>query len=186
MRIIGDPTGSEREETGEIAATEKASDAPGSWNFSLAGVQLEFSPRRGAGGLTVPISGRGGDWIVKLPNGVRIHMEDFSQLLGLYPEEKDWRYNDETVARLIASLAGEAGLAAFVGQLVFVIIAGNGDAHLKNRSLLYRDGIQAELSPAYDLVATIPYQPDDRLALNLAKSKRWEDVSRESFLRLAR
>jgi len=41
------------------------------------------------------------------------------------------------------------------------------------------------LSPAYDLVATVVYNPDDTLALNLAGSKRWEDVRLGSFRQLS-
>ncbi len=40
------------------------------------------------------------------------------------------------------------------------------------------------LSPAYDLVSTIQYLPDDDLGLNLARSKRSEDVGLTSFQRL--
>ncbi len=217
------------------------------WHFSLAGVQLKFSARKAERGLTVPVSGRGGDWIVKLPDaryskvpeneyatmrwaeasgiripdvelvdvkdvsglpasigeyheervlavrrfdriapGRRVHMEDFAQILGLYPEEKYRKFNYETLARLIQALTGDKGLDAFVRQLVFVVISGNGDAHHKNWSLLYPDGVSAELSPAYDLVSTIRYKHDDSLALNLARSKRWEDVGMESFRRMAR
>ncbi|MHB1539596.1 MAG: type II toxin-antitoxin system HipA family toxin [Solirubrobacteraceae bacterium] len=36
--------------------------------FSLAGVQLKFSALRDDRGLTIPAQGRGGDWIVKLPD----------------------------------------------------------------------------------------------------------------------
>jgi len=37
--------------------------------FSLAGVQLKFSAVQNAnGGLTIPITGQGGSWIVKLPS----------------------------------------------------------------------------------------------------------------------
>ena len=37
--------------------------------FSLAGVQLKFSAiLEASGGLTIPTSGRGGSWIVKLPS----------------------------------------------------------------------------------------------------------------------
>ena len=37
--------------------------------FSLAGVQLKFSAvQKAQGGLTIPASGRGGDWIIKLPS----------------------------------------------------------------------------------------------------------------------
>lgn len=247
VRIIGDLTGGVPEAPEELELAHHWDETPDAWHFSLAGVQLKFSARRGERGLTVPLSGRGGDWIVKLPDaryprvpeneyatmrwaeasgipipeldlvqvaditglpasirdfhesralavrrfdrrpdGTRVHMEDFAQILGLYPEEKYRSYNYETLANLIYSLAGHAGLAAFVRQLVFIVIAGNGDAHHKNWSLLYPDGIRAELSPAYDLVSTIAYTANDTLALNLAKSKRWEDVSRESFNRLAR
>ena len=46
--------------------------------------------------------------------------------------------------------------------------------------------MQAALSPAYDLVSTIQYMPDDRLALNFGRSKRWEDMGMDTFRRLAR
>ena len=48
------------------AAKEAAEDA---LRFSLAGVQLKFSAVQSAnGGLTIPASGAGGKWIVKLPS----------------------------------------------------------------------------------------------------------------------
>ncbi len=246
VRIVADPSASEREETDLLDAEPSEADGD-SWHFSLAGVQLKFSARRSERGFTIPVSGRGGDWIAKLPDsrypgvpeneyasmrwaeacgipipelelvdvaditglpdavgtfherrvlavrrfdrradGSRIHMEDFAQILGLYPEEKYKKFNYETLARVIWSLAGEEGLAAFLLRLVFMVASGNGDAHHKNWTLLYSDGVRAELSPAYDQVATIPYKADDTLALNLAKSKRWEDVTFESFQRMAR
>ncbi len=51
---------------------------------------------------------------------------------------------------------------------------------------LTRRHVSATLSPAYDLVSTLQYMANDTLALNLAKSKRFEDVSLASFERLAR
>jgi serine/threonine-protein kinase HipA len=217
------------------------------WHFSLAGVQLKFSAQRLGKGLTIPVAGKGGDWIVKLPDsrfpavpanefatmswarasgidvpdfeliplsaieglpravnstqeheafairrfdrpsrGQRLHMEDFAQVLDLYPEQKYQRANYETLAKLTASLTGEQGLRELVLRLVFMLASGNGDAHLKNWSLLYPDGITPQLSPAYDLVSTIQYMPQDGLALNLGKSKRWEDMDLEVFIRLSR
>ena len=41
--------------------------------------------------------------------------------------------------------------------------------------------MNARLSPAYDLVATIAWLPNDALGLNFAGSKRFEDVSERSF-----
>lgn len=47
--------------------------------------------------------------------------------------------------------------------------------HLKNWSLLYRDGRTPELSPGYDYVSTMRYVPERGLGLPLARTK---DVSR--------
>jgi len=116
----------------------------------------------------------------------RVHMEDFAQILGLYPEEKYKKYNYETLAKLIGVLGAEGDLAEFIRRLVFMVASGNGDMHHKNWSLIYTDSIKARLSPAYDLVSTIQYHPDDTLALNLGGSKRWEDVTEETFLGMAR
>lgn len=217
------------------------------WHFSLAGVQLKFSALRSDRGMTVPVSGQGGDWILKLPDlrypgvpanehatmrwaaasgitipeidlvdigqvsglpatgiprqetqafvirrfdrpvpGTRLHMEDFNQILGLYPEQKYARFNYETIARLTLVLTGVAGLEELIHRYVFMLASGNGDAHHKNWTLIYPDGVQAALSPAYDLVSTIQYMPDDRLALNFGRSKRWEDMGMDTFRRMAR
>ncbi len=224
-----------------------AKEAGDTWHFSLAGVQLKFSARRSERGLTIPASGRGGDWIVKLPDarfrdvprteyatmrwakasGIaipemelvpiadvtglpssygdltepfalairrfdrptpdkRFHMEDFAQILDLYPEQKYSKYNYETLARLIKALGDEDDLPQYIRRIVFVIASGNGDMHHKNWSMIYPDGISASLSPAYDLVSTIQYHPDDKLALNLGGSKRWEDVTDATFRSMAR
>jgi serine/threonine-protein kinase HipA len=117
--------------------------------------------------------------------GQRIHIEDFAQVRDTYPERKYQGANFETLARLMLGITGTRGYEEFVRRLVFIVASGNGDSHLKNWSLIYRDGINAELAPAYDLVATTLYMPDERLALNLARSKRFEDVSVSSFSRLA-
>lgn len=247
VRIVADDTEPESQGDGGDLPDKTGNEASDAWHFSLAGVQLKFSARRSVRGLTIPVSGRGGDWIVKLPDprfrhvpvvehatmrwakasgiaipemdlvpiadmtglppscgdfaeriafavrrfdrptpGIRLHMEDFAQILGMYPEEKYRRYNYETQAKLIKALGAEGDLAEFVRRLVFVVASGNGDAHHKNWSLIYPDGLNARLSPAYDLVSTIQYNPDDKLALNLGGSKRWEDVTRETFLRMAR
>ena len=56
---------------------------------------------------------------------------------------------------------------------------GNGDAHLKNFSVLYRHAEDlVELAPAYDIVSTMPYMPGDTLALTMEKSKQFPDRAR--------
>jgi serine/threonine-protein kinase HipA len=118
--------------------------------------------------------------------GGRIHIEDMAQVLGVFADRKYDAANYETVASIVLAVGGAGELKEFLRRLVFVVASGNGDAHLKNWSLMYPMGGAAELSPAYDLVSTIQYLPNDLMALNLSRSKAWSDVSTESFIRLAR
>ena len=68
---------------------------------------------------------------------------------------------------------------------MFNVLIGNADAHLKNWSLVYPDGRAPRLSPAYDLVGTVPYIGDDRLALSLGDTKEFSEVDIERFRRFA-
>ncbi len=119
----------------------------------------------------------------RLPEGQRVHMEDFAQVLDVRPREKYDEANFETLARIVARVAA-GSVEELVRRLVFNAAIGNGDAHVKNWSLLYPDGVRPVLSPAYDLVSTVQYMPEDNLGLNLARSKRFEDVRMASFERL--
>lgn len=58
VRIVADPTAGASNEPGE-SGEELSGQDDDSWHFSLAGVQLKFSARRGERGLTIPVSGRG-------------------------------------------------------------------------------------------------------------------------------
>ncbi len=63
-------------------------------------------------------------------------------------------------------------------------LIGNGDAHLKNWSVLYDDPVRPTLSPAYDLVSSLPYIPQNGLALGFGGSKRlrpFDDVRIKQF-----
>jgi serine/threonine-protein kinase HipA len=80
---------------------------------------------------------------------------------------------------------GESGIAEFIRRLVFNVLIGNADMHLKNWSLIYPDRRTAQLAPAYDFVSTIAYIPDDKLALTFVDSKSFESVTREQFIRFA-
>ena len=69
MRAVAvDAEETEADELDEEAAGKQAERA---LRFSLAGVQLKFSAIKAQGkngGLTIPVTGSGGDWIVKLPS----------------------------------------------------------------------------------------------------------------------
>jgi len=118
--------------------------------------------------------------------GQRVHIEDLAQVLDVYEHGKYEETNYETVARILLRVAGRESFDEFLRRLVFVVASGNGDAHLKNWSLVYPDGIRARISPAYDLITTIHYIPEERLGLKLARNKRFDVVDEEAFRRLAR
>jgi serine/threonine-protein kinase HipA len=102
--------------------------------------------------------------------GRRIHMEDFAQVFGLFPDDKYGARSYANIAAVLWAETGDAGTYEFVRRLVFSVLIGNGDMHLKNWSLLYPDGRTPVLAPAYDFVATLPYIPGDNLALSFGGS----------------
>jgi serine/threonine-protein kinase HipA len=117
--------------------------------------------------------------------GEPIHMEDFAQVFGLFPDDK---YRERSYANIGAVLwaeTGEAGTYEFVRRLVFSMLIGNADMHLKNWSLLYPDRRTPVLSPAYDFVATLPYIPGDELALGFGGSRSLKEITTDQMRRFA-
>ncbi len=114
----------------------------------------------------------------------RIHMEDFAQVLAKYPHEKYNSASYEQIGNVIYDYSGD-GLAdaqQFARRLLVNILLANGDAHLKNWSLLYQDQVTPRLSPAYDIVTTRVYIDDEtKYALNLGKTKEWHSVTMDNF-----
>lgn len=214
--------------------------------FSLAGVQLKFSAVRDKkGGLTVPASGAGGAYIVKLPSssyegvpenefsmmtlarmvgidvppidlvdvasianlpdgidkigpkafvierfdrlpdGQLIHIEDFAQVFGVYPEAKYKSANMRNIANVLAAESDLDDVAELVRRMTFNALTGNGDMHLKNWSLIYPDRINAALAPAYDFVSTIPYIKNESAALNVSRSKGFDTFSVDELTHFA-
>jgi serine/threonine-protein kinase HipA len=240
-----DPADAPAEEDGPEAA-EPAGNEPGALRFSLAGTQLKFSvlyPASGRG-PTLPVDGRGGNWIAKLPSetyanvpeheyemvqwagrtgieipdialvtvgdidklpiqlapdrhvflsrrfdrpeaGGRIHQEDFAQVANVRASARYGVLNHTSIARIVRAVAGEDDFDEVIRRTVFNVLIGNGDAHLKNWSLTYPDGVHARLSPAYDLVATVTYLNDQTLGLKLSRENRFEQIRLQHFERLA-
>ncbi|NBB09777.1 type II toxin-antitoxin system HipA family toxin [Pseudomonas sp. SLFW] len=105
-----------------------------------------------------------------------IGFEDMAVLMGLGTEQKyDSSY--EKIVRAIRLFCAPEHIQTSLEQCFDIValscMVGNGDAHLKNFGLLYRDplGADAQLAPAYDIVNTTAYLQDDSLALRLAGSK---------------
>lgn len=117
--------------------------------------------------------------------GGAVHIEDFAQVFGVYPEAKYERASYRNIAEVLWAETGVPGIAEFVRRLVFNTLIGNADMHLKNWSLIYPDRRTPAIAPAYDFVSTIAYIPDARHALTLGRSKRMADLSLDELAYLA-
>lgn len=118
-------------------------------------------------------------------DGKAVHIEDFAQVFGVYPERKYERASYRNMAEVIWAEAGQVGIAEFIRRLVFNTLIGNADMHLKNWSLIYPDQRTAALSPAYDFVSTISYIDDTKMALSYARSKKMVDLTPDELSYLA-
>ena len=117
----------------------------------------------------------------------RLRLEDFAQILQKpRGREFDGKYNSsyEEAATVITQFSERAriDLDRYFRLVVFNLVIGNADAHLKNFSLLERkEGLR--LSPAYDLLNTLVYTDLDRLtALAIGGSKRPFDTLDRSLV----
>lgn len=84
----------------------------------------------------------------RLPDAHRtpVHIEDFAQVRDKYPQAK-YEGTFETVVALAYRGQDPAGLREAVRRIAFSTAIGNGDAHLKNWSLIYPDRRVPSLSP---------------------------------------
>ena len=114
----------------------------------------------------------------------RIHTEDFAQIFELYAHDKYGKRNYEQIAAVLYryGASGLGDIQQMARRLLANILLANGDAHLKNWTVIYPDAINPQLAPAYDIVSTLPYVKDETgLALNLGKQKRWYVMNLETF-----
>jgi serine/threonine-protein kinase HipA len=105
----------------------------------------------------------------------KLQMEDLCQLSERLTEDK-YKGSHEQVAKLVLKYSSSPLLdvSNFYEQVLFSFFTGNADMHLKNFSLLEKEGQGMFLSPAYDLVPTALVNPTDteELALTLNAKKR--------------
>ncbi|MCH7398775.1 HipA domain-containing protein [Belliella sp. DSM 107340] len=106
-----------------------------------------------------------------LKNGKKLGMEDFASLAGKTKQtngdEFKYNYSYEGIADLIKQYVPSAPIALenFYRLLLFNFLFSNGDAHLKNFSILETKAGDYQLSPAYDLINTRLHVNDPELAL---------------------
>ncbi len=105
--------------------------------------------------------------------GAKIHQEDFCQALGA---EDKYGGSAEQICRLLKEISSAPGLDSqlFFERAVFNFIIGNGDAHLKNYSILHQKNGAVRLAPAYDMVCSklvIEDEEDSALSINGKKNR---------------
>lgn len=97
----------------------------------------------------------------------KIHVEDFAQVAGKSRETK-YDSSMEKVAKLVEEFCTFPMVekVKLFRLTLFSYLCGNEDMHLKNFSIIHRDG-KIELSPAYDLLNStiVLSNPKDELAL---------------------
>ncbi|NLJ00868.1 MAG: HipA domain-containing protein [Bacteroidales bacterium] len=106
------------------------------------------------------------------PDGNKYRVEDFASLAGLTSENAGdnfkYDYSYEEVADLIKRFlpAKSVELLKFYRLILFNFLFSNGDAHLKNFSVIDRGGGDFRLAPAYDLLNTRIHVDDADFALD--------------------
>ncbi|MBW2071426.1 MAG: HipA domain-containing protein [Deltaproteobacteria bacterium] len=117
-------------------------------------------------------------------DGSKLQQEDFQQLL-----QKEDKYDGsyESIANFIKEHSSVPGLdliRLFERALLFFVL-GNGDAHLKNFSLLRSEEIGYQLSPAYDIINSRLLLPEEREEVCLSLQGKKNRLSGRDFFGLA-
>jgi len=104
---------------------------------------------------------------------IKIHQEDFAQIL----EQTDkYKGSVEQIGRKLKEISSAPGydVQLFFERVILNFILGNGDAHLKNYSISYRDKDNIRLTPAYDIVCSklvLPDEKDSAITINGKKNR---------------
>ena len=114
-----------------------------------------------------------------LPNGEvkRVHVEDFTQSLGISRDDK-YAVTAKDVLCLLRKVDETGRLGSqWVDQLIFNTLVGNCDAHAKNYSL-FLETERISLCPLYDSVCTLFWDEfSDTLAMSINGKRRACDLS---------
>jgi serine/threonine-protein kinase HipA len=121
-------------------------------------------------------------------SGRKRAQEDFCQLAGITEETHGrnfkYDYSYEEAAHLIQKFCAASVVETekYFRLILFNYLIHNGDAHLKNFSLVQSEVGDYRLSPAYDLLCTAIHLPGDaRTALDLFKEYESESLKINSY-----
>jgi serine/threonine-protein kinase HipA len=134
------------------------------------------------------------------PDGSKYLQEDFAQLTNrsrkTHGDTFKYTGSYEEIGLLIKRYVAASlpALEQFFKLIVFNYLISNGDAHLKNFSLIRTDKGEYRLTPAYDLLSTVIHTPlESDIALDLYPGDVDSDYysihgyyGRENFMEFAR
>ncbi len=123
----------------------------------------------------------------RTPDGA-VHVEDACQLQTLMPVRKyaDTRHFVALLKILDRlSVRGVEDIRQFFIRQTVNTLLGNSDAHLKNFSVIYHNGILPELSPAYDIVCVSALPGFAGFATNVAIDAQQQQQTLQTYKDIA-
>jgi serine/threonine-protein kinase HipA len=118
---------------------------------------------------------------------VRLHQEDFAQLLGVPPAAKydiTWRDCFAVVQQHLNDAI--AARQELVERMLFNLLIGNADAHGKNFAILFGEQ-GATLAPAYDLLCTQAYPAlSEAFVMRVGPARRQDELTPLAWQQLAK
>ncbi len=133
-------------------------------------------------------------------DGMKYQQEDFAQLTNRTKEGngENFKYDGsyEEIGELIKKYVATSVITMerFFQLVVFNYVVSNGDAHLKNFSLIRNEEGEYNLTPSYDIMATVIHTPQESdTALDLYANDidspyylQYGHYGRDNFLELAK
>jgi serine/threonine-protein kinase HipA len=117
-----------------------------------------------SGGVPVLITKRYDRFIAKNGLVTRVHQEDMCQAMGIPPSRKYQSDGGPGIPEIMDILRHSDDPATdrdrFMRAQAFNFVVGNGDAHARNYSILYRAGGAFRLAPFYDVACLMIYAQD--------------------------
>lgn len=124
---------------------------------------------------------------------VRIHQEDFCQVMGISPDAKYAEQGGPTTPRIVEMLKttgknARENVYRFILYLFFNYLIGATDAHGKNHSLVHIAPGDTRIAPLYDVASIAPYETlaprkrkPLRSALSIGGENRFGEVGRKNI-----
>lgn len=120
----------------------------------------------------------------RLDNGTKLPQEDFQQLTGI---DDKYAGSMERIGKVLLQNSEAPLLDAVIlfERLLLFFIIGNGDAHLRNFSLLKKPELGYRLSPVYDIVNSRLVLPLEQEEMSLRVNGKRNRLRREDFISFA-